>query len=65
MLQGELEVTIVLSIPTLGPLFYSSLINQDIFITGSLLLIYSVLLVVGNLIADIALSILDPRIRYD
>ena len=65
MLQGELEVTIVLSIPTLGPLFYSSLINQDIFITGSLLLIYSILLVVGNFIADIALSILDPRIRYD
>lgn len=65
MLQGELEVTIVLSIPTLGPLFYSSLINQDIYITGSLLLIYSILLVVGNFIADIALSILDPRIRYD
>ncbi len=65
MLQGELEVTIVLSIPTLGPLFYSSLINQDIYITGSLLLIYSILLVVGNFIADIVLSILDPRIRYD
>jgi peptide/nickel transport system permease protein len=65
MLQGELEVTIVLSIPTLGPLFYNSLVNQDIFITGSLLLIYSVLLVVGNFIADVALSILDPRIRYD
>ena len=64
MLQGELEVAIVLSIPTLGPLFYNSIIQQDIYITGSLLLIYSVLLVIGNLIADIGLSILDPRIRY-
>jgi peptide/nickel transport system permease protein len=64
MLQGELEVAIVLSIPTLSPLFYNSLINNDIFITGSLLLIYSALLIIGNLIADIALSILDPRIRY-
>jgi peptide/nickel transport system permease protein len=65
MLQGELEVAIVLSIPTLSPLFYNSLINNDIYITGSLLLIYSVLLVIGNLLADIALSILDPRIRYN
>ena len=65
MLQGELEVAIVLSIPTLSPLFYSSLTNKDIYITGSLLLIYSILLVVRNLIADIALGFLDPRIRYN
>lgn len=65
MLQGELEVAIVLSIPTLSPLFYNSLINKDIYITGSLLLIYSILLVLGNLLADIALGLLDPRIRYD
>jgi peptide/nickel transport system permease protein len=64
MLQGEIEVAIVMSIPTLGPLFYNSLIQQDIYITGALLLIYSILLVVGNLIADIALALLDPRIRY-
>jgi peptide/nickel transport system permease protein len=64
MLQGEIEVAIVMSIPTLGPLFYNSLVQQDIYITGALLLIYSVLLVVGNLIADVALAILDPRIRY-
>jgi peptide/nickel transport system permease protein len=64
MLQGEIEVAIVMSIPTLGPLFYNSLIQQDIYITGALLLIYSILLVVGNLIADIALAVLDPRIRY-
>ncbi len=65
MLQGELEVAIVLSIPTLSPLFYSSITSKDIYITGSLLLIYSLLLVVGNLLADITLSILDPRIRYN
>ncbi len=64
MIQGELEVAIVLSIPTVSPLFYQSLVNNDIFITGSLLLIFSLVLVIGNLLADIALSILDPRIRY-
>ncbi|NOZ26728.1 MAG: ABC transporter permease [Chloroflexi bacterium] len=65
MIQGELEAAIVLSLPTVSPLFYDSLINQDIYITGSLLLMYGVMLVVGNLLADLALGILDPRIRYE
>lgn len=64
MMQGELEVAIVLGIPTMGPLFYESLVNQDIYISGSLLLMYGVLIVLGNLLADIFLSVLDPRIRY-
>ena len=64
MMQGELEVAIILGLPTLGPLFYDSLVNQDIYISGSLLLIYGVLIVFGNLLADIFLSVLDPRIRY-
>ena len=64
MMQGELEVAIVLGIPTMAPLFYESLVNQDIFISGSLLLMYGVLILLGNLLADIFLSVLDPRIRY-
>jgi peptide/nickel transport system permease protein len=64
MMAGELEVAIVLGLPTMGPLFYESLINQDIYISGSLLLMYGALILIGNLLADIFLSILDPRIRY-
>jgi peptide/nickel transport system permease protein len=64
MMQGELEVAIILGLPTLGPLFYESLVNQDIYISGSLLLIYGALILIGNLLADIYLSVLDPRIRY-
>ncbi|MGB0385017.1 MAG: ABC transporter permease [Ardenticatenaceae bacterium] len=64
MIQGELEAAIVIGIPTLGPMFLSSLVNQDIYISGSFLLLYGFLLVVGNLIADISLAFLDPRIRY-
>ncbi len=64
MMQGELEAAIILGLPTLGPLFYESLVNQDIYISGSLLLIYGVLILLGNLLADIFLAILDPRIRY-
>jgi peptide/nickel transport system permease protein len=64
MMQGELEVSIVLGLPTMGPLFYESLVNQDIYISGSLLLMYGALILIGNLLADIFLSVLDPRIRY-
>lgn len=63
MLQGELEAAIVLNMPSLAPMFYSSLTNQDIYVSGGFLLIYSALLVVGNLIADILLALVDPRIR--
>jgi peptide/nickel transport system permease protein len=64
MMTGELEVAIILGLPTLGPMFYDSLVSQDIYISGSLLLIYGALILIGNLLADIYLSILDPRIRY-
>ncbi len=64
MMQGEMEVAIVLNLPTLGPLFYASLVSQDIYIAGSLLVIYGALIIAGNLISDLALAVLDPRIRY-
>jgi peptide/nickel transport system permease protein len=64
MMQGELEAAIVLNLPTMGPLFYASLVNQDIYIAGAFLLMYGVLIVFGNLLADIFLAVLDPRIRY-
>ena len=64
MMQGELEAAIVLGLPTMGPLFYESLVNQDIYISGSLLLMYGAMILIGNLLADIFLAILDPRIRY-
>ena len=64
MLQGELQASIVLGLPTIGTLLLTSLRNEDIYIAASCLLIYGVLLVAGNLIADISLAILDPRVRF-
>lgn len=64
MVQGELQAAIVMSIPTISPMFYDSLINQDIYITGGILLMYGVMLVAGNILADLFLAVLDPRIRY-
>ena len=64
MLQGELEVAIIMGSPSVGPLFYDSLVTQDVYISGSFLLLYGALIVIGNLLADLFLAILDPRIRY-
>ena len=65
MIQGEFEAAIVLNLPTMAPLFYDSLLTQDIYIAGSFLLMYGVMIVAGNLLADIFLAVLDPRIRYN
>ena len=64
MLQGELEAAIVLGIPTMAPMFFEALLKQDIYISGSIMLLYGILLVMGNFLADLALGILDPRISY-
>lgn len=64
MIQGEFEAAIVVNLPTMAPLFYDSLLTQDIYIAGSFLLMYGAMIVIGNLVADIFLAVLDPRIRY-
>lgn len=64
MIQGELEAAIVMGLPTLGPILLTALRSQDIYLSGGALLVTAVLVVFGNLLADIFLAILDPRIRY-
>jgi len=63
LLSGEILVSVVLSIPTIGPLFLSSLMSQDMFLAGSIVFILSTLTVIGTLISDILLAWVDPRIR--
>lgn len=65
MIQGEITTSIVLNIPTAGPMFYDALVAQDMYLAGSFLLLVAVILVIGNLLADILLAWVDPRIRYD
>jgi peptide/nickel transport system permease protein len=64
MIQGELEVTIVMLIPSLGPIFQRALTSQDIYLSGGILLTIAALVIFGNLISDLFLAVLDPRIRY-
>ncbi len=55
----------VLGYPGLGRLILEALLKKDVFVVMGTLLIGSVLLVLGNLVADILLAYVDPRIRYD
>lgn len=65
LLSGTAIVEQVIGLPTLGPLFIQATMEQDIYLSGTILVMLSSLLVFGNLLADIGLAVLDPRIRYD
>jgi peptide/nickel transport system permease protein len=52
-----------MSLPTLGPILLQSLKSQDIFMSGFILLFVSALTLLGMLISDLLLAVLDPRIR--
>lgn len=63
--SGSLIVATVLNLPTVGPLMLRSLINQDMFLAGAIVLIYCFLAIVGTLISDLLLAWADPRIRVE
>ena len=65
IIATEMLVSIVLNLNTIGPLFYDSLISQDMYLAGTILLVISIILVIGNLIADVVLALTDPRIRFE
>lgn len=64
LLSGSTIVSIVLSLPTLGPTMLKALKMQDMYLAGTILLFQCILLLLGNFIADIALVWVDPRIDY-
>jgi peptide/nickel transport system permease protein len=63
LVSGSIIVSVVLNLPTTGPLLLSALQAQDMYLAGSFVLLLSVLTVIGTLISDIMLAWLDPRIR--
>ncbi len=65
LISGEAIVSIVLGLPTTGPALIEALINQDMYLAGSFLMLLSVLTVVGMLLSDLLLAWADPRIRYE
>lgn len=65
LISGATIVSVVLSLPTAGPLLLKALMGQDMYLAASFLMLLSVLTVIGTLISDILLAFIDPRIRYD
>ena len=63
MLTGEIEVAIVFGLATVGPAIVGSMGVGDVFVTATFMLVLAATLIVGNIIADILLALLDPRIR--
>jgi peptide/nickel transport system permease protein len=64
LVSGSVIVSVVLSLPTSGPLLLRALLSQDMYLAGGFILMLSSLTVAGTLISDILLALLDPRIRY-
>jgi peptide/nickel transport system permease protein len=65
LINGATVLGIVLTLPTTGPLFVRALLSQDMYLAGSFLVFLSLMLMLGNLLSDIALAWADPRIRYE
>mgnify|MGYP003624554652 CR=1 FL=1 len=63
--SGSLVVATVLNLPTIGPLLLRSLISQDMFLAGAIVMSYFGLAVIGTLLSDILLAWIDPRIRME
>jgi peptide/nickel transport system permease protein len=65
LVSGSVIVSVVLSLPTVGPLLLGALLSQDMYLAGAIILLLSALTVIGTLISDILLVLLDPRIRLE
>jgi peptide/nickel transport system permease protein len=65
IVSGETIVAIVLSLPTTGPLLFRALLSQDMYLAGSVVMLLGVLTIIGTLISDILLVLVDPRISFE
>jgi peptide/nickel transport system permease protein len=64
VINASTLVGIVMMLPTLGPIFLRALLSQDMYLAGTILLLTTIMLMAANLIADIVLAAVDPRIAY-
>ncbi len=63
LMSGSVIVSVVLALPTEGPLLLKSLLTEDMFVSAAIVLLLGTLTVIGTLLSDILLAVLDPRIR--
>ncbi|NLS77771.1 MAG: ABC transporter permease [Chloroflexi bacterium] len=65
IISGATVVSIVLSLPTTGPMYFRALQQQDMYLAVTFLVFMAIMLVIGNFLADLLLAWVDPRIRYE
>lgn len=63
LVSGSIIISIVLSLPTVGPLLLKALVAQDMFLAGTIVLLLGIMTVIGTFISDLILMWVDPRIR--
>jgi len=64
LVSGSVIISYVLSLPTAGPLLLQALLAQDMFLAGAFILLLCALSIIGMLVSDILLAVINPRIRY-
>ena len=64
LVSGSAIIAMVLGLPTVGPLLLNAVMDQDMYLAGSMLMVLGLLSMVGTLVSDLLLVWLDPRIRY-
>ena len=65
VVSGSIIVSLVMGLPTVGPLLLQALLAQDMFLAGTIVLLLGILTVIGTLISDLLLVWIDPRIRLE
>ena len=65
IVSGSIIISVVMSLPTVGPLLLKSLLAQDMFLAGAIILLVGLMTVIGTFISDLALAWIDPRIRLE
>lgn len=65
IVSGSIIISLVLSLPTVGPLLLKALVAQDMFLAGTIVLLLGVMTVIGTFISDLLLMWVDPRIRLE
>jgi ABC-type dipeptide/oligopeptide/nickel transport system permease component len=65
LVSGSAIIAMVLALPTVGPLMLNAVLDQDMYLAGSMLMVLGLLSIFGTLVSDLLLVALDPRIRYE
>lgn len=65
LVSGSVIVSVVLSLPTVGPVLLRSLISQDMFLAGSIIMLIGLMTIIGTFLSDLLLLWIDPRIKME